>query len=82
MTKDQEIEALKKEVSRLTELLLFIGTSDCGGEIHPIGPAEYVYGEDGNTIINVVGPWVFLSGQGDTFIEAVEDHKNKTGKSI
>lgn len=78
MTKDEEIQSLREEVKRLNDLIQFIGTSDSGGEIHPVGPSEYVYDSDGNTLIECVGPWMFLSGRGDTFIKAVEDHINKS----
>jgi hypothetical protein len=66
------LKASSEETARLRAALAFISTSDSGGEIYPTGPSDTVYSEDGNTVLEYKAPWSFLTGEGDTFLEAVE----------
>lgn len=59
--------------SQAFSLLARIRDRATGGEIFPIGPSDTVYAEDGNTVVDFVGPWTFLRGKGVTFLDAVED---------
>jgi hypothetical protein len=71
------------ECNRLRSLIEYIGRCGVGGnEIWPVGPSGAEYSEDENTIVRYIGPWVFLNGVGETFIEAVEDSmkKNETAE--
>ena len=64
-------------IDRLATALAFISTADTGGEIFPTGPSDTVYAQDGNTVVDYVGPWYFLRGMGPTFLDAVEDAMRK-----
>jgi hypothetical protein len=70
-----EAQRLTAERDALSDLLNFIGTASTGLELFPCGPSDIEYAEDGNTIVRYVGPWRFLEGEGDTFIEAVRAAK-------
>lgn len=68
-----ELAALIGERDRLSAVVNYIATAESSGELHPVGPADTEYAADGCTVLRHVGPWRFLHGEGDTFIEAVED---------
>lgn len=70
-TKALFLEAADR-IERLERALEFISTADTGGEIFPSGPSDTEYAEDGNTVVRHVPPWMFLTGRGPTFLEAVE----------
>lgn len=68
---------IAEERDRLARALEFIATAGCGGELFPVGPSDTEYADDGNTVIRHVGPWRFLRGVGNTFLEAVEDEMQR-----
>jgi hypothetical protein len=65
------------DCARLSAALDFIATASEAGELYPVGPTDIEYTDDGNTVARYVGPWVFLDGTGETFLEAVEDAMRK-----
>lgn len=72
-----ELANVLEENARLRAMLAYISTSDSGGEIFPVGPADVEWAEDGNTVVRYVPPWRFMHGTGDTFLAAVEDAMRK-----
>lgn len=74
-----ELANLISERDHLAAVIDTIGTADGGLALYPVGPADTVFEEDGNTIIRHVGPWMFLDGRGETFLAAVEDFMAKAG---
>jgi hypothetical protein len=66
------------DCARLSAALNFIATASESGELFPVGPTDIEYEEDENTVLRYVGPWRFLNGTGDTFLEAVEDAMRKS----
>lgn len=75
MTSNADLQA---EVSRLRAALDYIGTyASESHEIYPVGSTDIVYSADGEKIVEYIGPWVFLDGTGDTFLEAIEDSMRK-----
>jgi hypothetical protein len=70
---DDDVNVLIAERNRLQRALDFIATVAGGfGELYPVGATDVVYGDDGNTVVEYVKPWLFLRGEGDTFLDAVE----------
>ena len=61
------------EIARLERAVSFISVADTCGELCPVGSTDTEYDETGNNAAGYVGPWRFLRGTGDTFLEAVED---------
>lgn len=68
----ERCERAEAEVARLRKALHHISISPSGGELWPVGPTDTTYEEDNNTIKEFVGPWMFLNGTGNNFLEAVE----------
>jgi hypothetical protein len=69
---------LEDQIEHLKLLIEYIGRRGVGGnEIYPVGPTDVEYAEDENTVVRYIGPWLFLNGVGETFIEAVEDSYRK-----
>ena len=74
----KEMSEAISEIERLKVLIDFIGCSGVGGnELYPVGPTDVEYAEDENTVVRYIGPWLFMNGVGETFIEAVEDSYRK-----
>lgn len=69
-----ELANLIAERDRLAAALEFISTADRGGELFPSGPSDEIDVDHcGRPILaRYAGEWVFLSGRGPTFLEAVE----------
>ena len=82
MSTSDNYRQLEAHIERLECALAYISTADSGGELFPVGPSEVEYAEDGNTVLRYVGPWHFLSGTGETFLDAVEEamRKQREGK--
>jgi hypothetical protein len=74
---EPENDEVRAYVERLERALMFIAVADTGGELYPVGPSDTEYDEAGNTARRYVGPWHFLRGKGDTFLDAVEDAMKK-----
>ena len=68
-----EESEVRAYVERLEKVIDYIGVAESGGELFPVGPSDTEYAEDGNTVVRHVGPWRFLEGKGETFLDAVED---------
>lgn len=72
-----ELANLIADRDHLMRVINFIGVSDTGGKLYPVGPSDTEYAEGGSTVVRHVPPWFFLSGKGDTFLAAVEDEMGK-----
>ncbi len=68
------------ERDALRSAIDYIGTSASGGELFFVGPTDIEYSADGNTVARYVGPWHFLDGKGDTFLEAVQNQMAKEAR--
>ena len=77
MSTNDTYAQLEEHIERLERALAFISTADSGGELFPSGPSVVEYAEDHNTVLRYVGPWYFLNGTGETFLEAVENAMDK-----
>jgi hypothetical protein len=73
-----DVAPIIAERDRLAAMLEHISVRDIGGgELFPVGPDSFEHSADGNTLTRVAGPWRFVDGVGETFLEAVADDMAK-----
>jgi hypothetical protein len=69
-----EAEELRARIMHLEALIQHIGETgeNMAHELWEVGCSDVLYSEDRNTVLEYIGPWIFVDHKGDTFIEAVE----------
>jgi hypothetical protein len=86
-TFDMEIEGLRPQFIAYIERLEKALDDLAEATLHGLVPWEFggvftEYEDDGNTLKSITPPWEILGGQGNTFLEALEDSMREESDNV